>query len=239
MGKVLLTRPIFDALETSDTLKRYNIQSLCTPLIEIKKVPYEILSFSEYDIFLFTSKNAVRNFRINKKELVTNKLFFAVGHQTKNMLLEHGFKNVISTNGNLENLKKVIKKYLQDNLNILHPTSSKNDELESFFFQYQCKYSHLQCYSTLKVNKKKKLFKRFMISNNYKIVTLYSSLTARSFINEVKKLDLITFCKNKIFVVISENVKKELACLGHCKIEVAKKPNENEMINLVVNKSRG
>ena len=75
MGKVLLTRPIFDALETSDILKRYNIQSLCTPLIEIKKVPYEILSFSEYDIFLFNSKNAVRNFRINKKELVTNKLF--------------------------------------------------------------------------------------------------------------------------------------------------------------------
>ena len=67
MGKVLLTRPIFDALETSDILKRYNIQSLCTPLIEIKKIPYEILSFSDYDIFLFTSKNAVRNFRINKK----------------------------------------------------------------------------------------------------------------------------------------------------------------------------
>ena len=56
---------------------------------------------------------------------------------------------------------------------------------------------------------------------------------------KVKKLDLITFCKDKIFVVISENVKKELGRLGHCKIDVAKKPNENEMINLVVNKSRG
>ena len=78
-----------------------------------------------------------------------------------------------------------------------------------------------------------------MISENGKIITLYSRLTARSFIEEVKKLDLIKFCKDKMFVVISENVKKELDSLGKLNIEVAKKPDENEMINLVVKKIRG
>ena len=77
-----------------------------------------------------------------------------------------------------------------------------------------------------------------MISENGKIITLYSRLTARSFIERVKKLDLIKFCKDKMFVVISENV-KELDSLGKLNIEVAKKPDENEMINLVVKKIRG
>ena len=240
MAKVLITRPISDAKETSNTLEKYNIESLCIPLIEIKKKSHKPVLLSEYDIILFTSKNAVRNFKINKKKLHLQKLVFSVGDETKNLLLDYGFKNVISTNGNLENLKKEITKYLKTNFSILHPTfSKKNCELEKFFFKYKCKYFHLQCYSALKVNKKKSLFKKFMISENDKLITIYSSLTARSFIDEVKKLDLIEFCKDKIFIVISENVKKELTCLGQFNIEVVKKPKENEMINLLVKKSRG
>ena len=78
-----------------------------------------------------------------------------------------------------------------------------------------------------------------MISKNDKIIMIYSSLTAKSFIEEIKKFDLMRYCKDKIFVVISENVKKELNCLGQCNIQVAKKPKENEMIDLVIQKIRG
>ena len=48
-----------------------------------------------------------------------------MGNQTKQLLLIHGFKNVRSTDGDLENLKEGIKKYLKNGMNILHPTSSK------------------------------------------------------------------------------------------------------------------
>ena len=239
MSKVLLTRPTFDGLETSKVLQTFNIESLCIPLLEIKKKIHNPILYSEYDIFLFTSKNGVRNFKINVKKLSMDKLIFAVGNETKNLLLDHGYKNIISTDGNLENLKKGIIKYLKKGLKILHPTSSIKNDLKKFFFKYKCKYFHLQCYSALKVNKNKSLFKKFMISKNDKIVTIYSSLTARSFINEVKKLDLVRYCKNKIFIVISANVKRELECLGLCKIEVAKKPIENEMINLVIKNYKG
>ena len=37
MSKVLLTRPTFDGLETSKVLQTFNIESLCIPLLEIKK----------------------------------------------------------------------------------------------------------------------------------------------------------------------------------------------------------
>ena len=239
MEKVLLTRPIFDAQETAKILKKFNIQGLCSPLIEIKRKLHKPIVLSNYDIFLFTSKNGVRNFQINVKKLSLNKLIFAVGNETKQCLLDNGFINIVSTDGNLITLKKGIIKYLRNGYNILHPTFKKNDELDFFFFKHKCKYFHLQCYSTLRINNKKSLFKKFMISQSDRIITIYSSETARSFIEEVNKLNLIRFCKQKIFVVISKNVKKELGCLGPIHVEIAKKPNEKEMMNLVINKSRG
>ena len=116
MSKVLLTRPTFDGLETSKVLQTFNIESLCIPLLEIKKKIHNPILYSEYDIFLFTSKNGVRNFKINVKKLSMDKLIFAVGNETKNLLLDHGYKNIISTDGNLENLKKGIIKYLKKGL---------------------------------------------------------------------------------------------------------------------------
>ena len=132
MSKVLLTRPTFDGLETSKVLQTFNIESLCIPLLEIKK-KFITQYYSEYDIFLFTSKNGVRNFKINVKKLSMDKLIFAVGNETKNLLLDHGYKNIISTDGNLENLKKGIIKYSQKDLKILHPTSSIKNDLKIFF----------------------------------------------------------------------------------------------------------
>ena len=158
MEKVLLTRPIFDSKQTENSLKKLNIKTLSCPLIEIKKISQQPVSLSDYDIILFTSKNGARNFEINLKNISIDKLIFAVGNETKNSLLDRGFKKVISADGNLEILKKSIIKYLRNGFKILHPTSSKkNKNLEKFFFQYKCKYFHLQCYSTLKVNKKKKI----------------------------------------------------------------------------------
>ena len=92
-------------MKTSLTLKRFLIQSVCLPLIEIKKEIHPKIYSSEYDIFLFTSKNGVRNFKIDVKELTEDKITFA-GRETKNLLVDCGFKNVISVNGNLEDLKK-------------------------------------------------------------------------------------------------------------------------------------
>ena len=54
MLKVLITRPILDAIETEKILKKFCIGSLCLPLIEIKKISHEPILFSDYDVFIFT-----------------------------------------------------------------------------------------------------------------------------------------------------------------------------------------
>ena len=48
-----------------------------------------------------------------------------MGNQTKQLLLIHGFKNVRNADGDLENLKEGIKKYLKNGMNILHQLHQK------------------------------------------------------------------------------------------------------------------
>ena len=50
------------------------------------------------------------------------------------------------------------------------------------------------------------------------------------------KLNLINFCENKLFVVISNKVKEEINKLGKLSIFVARKPNQKKMIELITEK---
>ena len=68
------------------------------------------------------------------------------------------------------------------------------------------------------------------------MIAFYSPLTARSFVKQIQKLDLIKFCENKLFVVISNKVKEEINKLGKLSIYVARKPNQKKMIELIKEK---
>ena len=46
------------------------------------------------------------------------------------------------------------------------------------------------------------------------IISLYSTLSAKSFVKQIIENDLEALCKNKNFIVISEKVKEELKKLG-------------------------
>ena len=237
--KVLLTRPTEDAISTSNYLKNLSIESCIAPLLKIKKVRHKEIDCEEYDFFLFTSKNGVRKFNLKNKDSVDTKITFAVGPETKEALVNSGYKNIVNTNGNLDNLKIKIVKYLKPNSRILHPTYlSQNRQLKNFFHNHDCNYLCVQCYSTEKINEEKNLFKKFMTSENNSLITLYSSLTAHSFIDEIKKLNLVECSKKKLFIVISEKVKKVLLSFDGFNVFVADRPNEKAMIDLVLKKIR-
>ena len=73
MSKVLLTRPTFDGLETSKVLETINIESLCIPLLEIKKKIHKISIKSTYinskhTHTLFFSQNIKNPFDIRRKK---------------------------------------------------------------------------------------------------------------------------------------------------------------------------
>ena len=233
--KILLTRPIDDSIITSKILSQIGIETLIIPFLEIGIVNYQELRISQSDYIMFTSKNAANFFRFEKQ--FTNNSVFSVGSETKKILQEKGFQNIINADENLEKLLKLSKKRLKKGDVIIHPTYKKlNFKIRNFFLSLGCKYFAIKCYSSKMICRNNDKLILFMKNTKKSMIAFYSPLTARSFVKQIQKMNLIKFCKDKSFVVISKKVKEEINKLGKLSIYVARKPNQKEMIDLMKEK---
>jgi len=233
--KILLTRPINDSIITSRTLSKIGIETLIVPFLEISRANYQEFKISKSDYIMFTSKNAANFFKFEKQ--FKNNLVFSVGSETKNILQEKGFKNIINADENLEKLLILTKKQLKKGDVIIHPTyESSNLKLRNFFLSIGCKYFAIKCYSSKMICRNSDKLILFMKNTKKGMIAFYSPLTAKCFVNQIQKMNLIKYCNDKSFVVISEKVKEEINKLGKLSIYVARKPNQKEMIELMKEK---
>jgi uroporphyrinogen-III synthase len=76
------------------------------PLLNIEKIDYDQINFSDYKGIIFTSANAVKY--IDHKNIDKNLLCFCVGSATEKKARSAGFQNVIAAEGNVGNLKELI-----------------------------------------------------------------------------------------------------------------------------------
>ena len=103
---ILLTRPIEDCSELILKFKSLGHQVSHLPLLVVKKVNYDPINFSSSRGIIFTSANAVKFLDI--KKIDKKILCFCVGEATEKTARNNGFQNVISAEGNVENLKELI-----------------------------------------------------------------------------------------------------------------------------------
>ena len=103
---ILLTRPLEDCSEMIVKFKSLGHQVSHLPLLNIDKVNYEEINFSEYKGIIFTSANAVKFLEHNKIDKKI--LCFCVGIATEKKARSIGFQNVIAAEGNVENLKELV-----------------------------------------------------------------------------------------------------------------------------------
>jgi len=103
---ILLTRPLEDCSEMILKFKSLGHQVSHLPLLNIDKVDYEQINFSEFKGIIFTSANAVKF--LDLKSIDKNLLCFCVGSATEKKARSVGFQNVIAAEGNVENLKELV-----------------------------------------------------------------------------------------------------------------------------------
>jgi uroporphyrinogen-III synthase len=103
---ILLTRPLEDCSEMILKFKSLGHQVSHLPLLNIKKVNYDEINFSDYGGIIFTSANAVKFLDLNK--LDKNIMCFCVGNITEKKARSVGFQNTIAAEGNVLNLKELI-----------------------------------------------------------------------------------------------------------------------------------
>ena len=103
---ILLTRPLEDCSEMIIKFKSLGHQVSHLPLLSIEKVDYEKINFSDFKGIIFTSANAIKFLDVS--EIDKNLICFCVGSVTEKKARSAGFQNVITAEGNVENLKELI-----------------------------------------------------------------------------------------------------------------------------------
>jgi len=103
---ILLTRPLEDCSEMILKFRSLGYQVSHLPLINIEPLNYEKIKFSDYKGIIFTSANAVKF--LDFKDIDKNLLCFCVGSSTEKKARSVGFQNVISAEGNVNNLKELV-----------------------------------------------------------------------------------------------------------------------------------
>ena len=103
---VLFTRPLDDCSEMILRFQSLGNKVSHLPLLNINKVIYDEVNFSEFKGIIFTSANAIKF--LDVKKIDKKILCFCVGSTTERKARSVGFQNVITSEGNVENLKELI-----------------------------------------------------------------------------------------------------------------------------------
>ncbi len=188
---ILLTRPLEDSKDLIMKFKSLGHQVSHLPVINIEKKVYEEPNFNEFKGIVFTSSNAIKNLDISK---INKGIFcFCVGNATEKIAKEKGFQNIYTAEGNVSNLKEIILQNVDPkNGNLLYISgeiiSNELDEelkLEGYTVKRVVNYS---------VNSNENLSDEFveqLKTSIPEIVFIYSENSARSYLNLLKKYNLI------------------------------------------------
>ena len=188
---ILLTRPLEDSKDLILKFKSLGHQVSHLPVINIEKKDYEEPNYNEFKGIVFTSSNAIKNLDISK---IDKGIFcFCVGNATEKIAKQKGFQNIFTAEGNVLNLKEIIlQNFDPKNGNLLYISGEIiSNELDKELKSEGYSMKRVVNYS---VNSNEKLSDEFveqLKTSIPEIVFIYSENSARSYLNLLKKYNLI------------------------------------------------
>ena len=188
---ILLTRPLEDSKELLLRFKLLGHQVSHLPVINVEKKDYENINLNEFKGIIFTSTNAIKNLDVTK--INKNIFCFCVGEATEKIVKEKGFQNIFTASGNVANLKEIILQNFDQKIGNLVYVSG---EIISYDLDLELKKEGytIKRIITYKVNSNQILSDEFikdLKSSIPEIVFIYSENSARSYLNLLKKYNLL------------------------------------------------
>ena len=183
---ILLTRPLEDCSEMIVRFKSLGHQVSHLPLLNIEKINFDEIDFSEFKSIIFTSANAVKY--LDTKEIDKKTLCFCVGSATEKKTRSLGFQNVISASGSVENLKELIlQNFDKKNGKLIYfsgeiVSANLDEQLKNEGYNVK----RVINYRTNHIQKFDKKFVDDLKLNIPDIVYVYSQNSASSFLNFIK-----------------------------------------------------
>ena len=217
---ILITRPLIDAEDLMGKLFSLGHKIIHIPTLQIKPVTNLKCDAKNYDAFIFTSANAIRNLTLlneNKK-----KLCFCVGSITEKIVRQKGYSNTISAGGNVNALKNII----------LNSDFDKKKKIAYFCGDYISTDLDLERkregylgdkvinYSSEKIVDLNNENEKILNKHPPDIIFVYSKRSAESFVELVKKYTLNGLMTGSRVLCISEKVLNVFKQLGWKKLEI-------------------
>ncbi len=183
---ILLTRPLEDCSEMIVRFKLLGHQVSHLPLLNVEKINFGEINFSEFKGIIFTSANAVK--LLDTKKIDKKTLCFCVGNATEKKTRSLGFQNVISASGSVENLRELILQNFDKKSGKLIYFSGEiiSANLDRQLINEGYDIKRVVNYRTNHIRKFDKKFVDDLKLNIPEIVYIYSQNSASSFLNFIK-----------------------------------------------------
>ena len=217
---ILITRPLIDAEDLMGKLFSLGHKIIHIPTLQVKPVTNQKCDAKNYDAFIFTSANAIRNLKLLNED--KKKLCFCVGSITEKIVRQKGYSNTISAGGNVNALKNII----------LNSDFDKKKKIAYFCGDYISTDLDLDLkregylidkvinYYSEKIVDLNNENEKILNKHPPDIIFVYSKRSAESFVELVKKYTLNGLMTGSRVLCISEKVLNVFKQLGWKKLEV-------------------
>ena len=204
---ILITRPLIDAEDLMGKFFSLGHKIIHIPTLKISSAKIEPINANQYNAFIFTSANALRNLKVVKQD--KSKLCFCVGAITEKIARMSGYNNTVSAGGTVNALKNLIinSNQINEKSKIAYfcgDNISYNLDLE--LKREGIKTNKIINYTSEKITNLNEENKKIISSHPPDIIFVYSARSAESFIEIVKKYSLFTLMTSSKVMCISKKV---------------------------------
>ena len=218
---ILITRPLIDSEDLMKQFFSMGHKIIHLPTLKISSANMDPVDPNNFDAFIFTSVNAVRNLiLLNQKK---DKPCFCVGAITEKIARQSGFTQTFSAGGTINALKNLIL-----NSNAINKKSKIiyfcGDNI-TFDLDIELKKEGLKIKKIINYHSEKIVDlsdqnKKIIENHPPNVIFVYSSRSAQSFIEIVKNNSLYPLMTESKVMCISKKVAKLFILDGWKKIEV-------------------
>ena len=204
---ILITRPLIDSEDLMGKFFSLGHKIIHIPTLKISPAKTEIIDATQYNAFIFTSANAIRNLKVIEQD--KNKLCFCVGAITEKIARMSGYNNTISAGGTVNALKNLIISSSQINKKskiAYFCGDNVSYDLDLELKREGIKTNKIINYTSEKITDLNEENKKIIFSHPPDIIFVYSARSAVSFIEIVKKYSLYPLMTGSKVMCISKKV---------------------------------
>ena len=225
---ILLTRNLEDSKDLIQTFKSNGFKVSNLPLLEISKVDCNVTKINNFNAIIFTSSNAIKF--LDLKNINKNTLCFCVGSSTEKTARSNGFQRVYAADGNVRNLKELVQLNLSTNNKILYISGEVvSYPLDRDLISEGYNVERLINYKVKFNENLDPLFLESLKKDTPNLVYVYSENSAKSFLNLIKKYELVDYWMNTNLMCIGEKTSSVLNIIKWKKIFLFN-PGEEEFL---------